>query len=125
MSPKMPKTPGLLKTLPQPHRIAIEDDWFGVLKISDYLYAISEPRHYEHTVLNLLIGDRHAVLIDTGCGIGNLRRVIESLTEHSVTVINTHTHLDHLGSNNQFSDIVMFDHPRSRRISRDGKPQET
>lgn len=117
----MPNAP---ENFPQPQRITIDDDWFEVQKINDSLFAISEPRHYEHTVLNLLIGERHAVLIDTGCGIGNLRRVVELLTSHPVTVINTHTHLDHLGSNNQFSNIMMFDHPRSRSVSRDGAPQE-
>lgn len=111
--------------LPSPRRIAIDDDWFDVHKVTDRLYAIAEPRHYEHTVLNLLIGDRHAVLIDTGCGIGNVRRAVEQLTPYPVTVVNTHTHLDHLGGNHLFSDIVMFDHPRSRGISRDGAPQET
>lgn len=125
MLDKLPKTPGPQKKFPQPHRVTIDDDWFEVQKISNYLYAISEPRHYEHTVLNLLIGDQHAVLIDTGCGIGNLRRAVELLTSHPVTVINTHTHLDHLGSNNQFSNIMMFDHPRSRSVSRAGAPQET
>ena len=53
------------------------------------------------------------------------RRAVELLTSHPVTVINTHTHLDHLGSNSQFSNIMMFDHPRSRRVSRDGVRQET
>ena len=68
MLKKLPKTPGP-KDLPQPLRITIDDDWFEVQKISDYLYAISVLRHDEHTVLNLLIGDQHALLIDTGCGI--------------------------------------------------------
>ena len=36
-----------------------------------------------------------------------------------MTVVNTHTHLDHLGGNNQFGEIMMFDHPRSRGIARD------
>ncbi|MDB5552655.1 MAG: hypothetical protein JWL86_2639 [Rhizobium sp.] len=97
--------------------LAIDDDWFDVLKVSDYLFAISEPRHYEHTVIYLLLGSDRAILIDTGCGIGNLRRVVEQLTTLPVTVVNTHTHLDHLGSNHQFSEICMFDHPRSRDIS--------
>jgi hypothetical protein len=57
--------------------IATKDDWFDVLKITDYLVAISEPRHFEHTVIYLLLGSERAILIDTGCGIGNLRRVVE------------------------------------------------
>lgn len=110
--------------IPRPQLVTIDDDWFEVRKISERLYAISEPRHYEHTVMNLLIGKQRAVLIDTGCGIGNLRRVVEQLTKLPVTVINTHTHLDHVGSNHQFSDIMMFDHPNSRNVSRNGAPKE-
>jgi glyoxylase-like metal-dependent hydrolase (beta-lactamase superfamily II) len=109
---------------PQPVRIAIEDDWFDVLKISEHLFAISEPRHYEHTVMYLLVGNDRAVLVDTGCGIGNLRHVVEQLTTLPVTVVNTHTHLDHLGSNHQFSEIMILDHPRSRNVSQCGVPQD-
>lgn len=121
----MPEMPAPSIPLPQSQCISIDDDWFEARKFGEHLYTGSEPRHYEHTVLNLLIGDRHALLIDTGCGVGNPRRVVELLTGHPVTVINTHAHLDHLGGNSQFGDIMMFDHPRSRRISRDGVPQET
>ncbi|MGK9340272.1 MBL fold metallo-hydrolase [Sinorhizobium meliloti] len=108
----------------KPQDIAINDDWFDVLKISDYLFAISEPRHYEHTVVYLLLGSDRAILIDTGCGIGNLRRVVEQLTSFPITVVNTHTHLDHLGSNHQFSEIMMFDHPRSRDLSSNGASRD-
>jgi glyoxylase-like metal-dependent hydrolase (beta-lactamase superfamily II) len=124
LSTKPIKTLEFPRTIPQPQRVAVDDDWFDVQKVTDCLFTISEPRHYEHTVINLIIGTDHAILIDTGCGIGNLRRVVEQLTSCPVTVINTHTHLDHLGSNHQFSEIMMFDHPRSRSISRDGAPQE-
>lgn len=119
----MTDTPQIAKAVISPESIAVDDDWFEVQKINDRLFAISEPRHYEHTVIYLLIGMRRAILIDTGCGIGNLRHVVEQLTDHPVTVIHTHTHLDHLGSNHQFSEIMMFDHPRSRSISRVGAPQ--
>ncbi|WP_085899897.1 MBL fold metallo-hydrolase [Kiloniella majae] len=108
----------------RPQIVAVDDDWFDVQKVSNRLYTISEPRHYEHTVMNLLVGKQHAVLIDTGCGIGNLSRVVEQLTNLPVTVVNTHTHLDHLGSNHQFSDIIMFDHPNSRNVSQNGALKE-
>ena len=80
MLEQLPKTHHLQPSLPQPAPIAVDDDWFEVVKVSDALYAIMEPRHYEHTVLNLLIGEGHAILIDTGCGIGNPRRLVEQLT---------------------------------------------
>lgn len=106
-----------------PRPVDVDSDWFTVLRVSDHLFAITEPRHYEHTVIYLLIGDGCAILIDTGCGIGDLGNVVEQLTKFPVTVINTHTHLDHLGSSRQFSDIMMFDHPRSRDVSESGVPQ--
>jgi len=104
---------------------SIDDEWFEVLKISDGLFAISEPRHYEHTVIYLLLGTDQAILIDTGCGIGDLSNVVKQLTTLPITVINTHTHLDHLGGNRQFSDIFMFDHRRSRDIASQGAPKDS
>ncbi|HSY83346.1 MAG TPA: MBL fold metallo-hydrolase [Gemmatimonadaceae bacterium] len=84
------------------------------------LYAWYEPRHYETTLVSLIIGEDKAALIDTGCGIGNLRQSVEEVTRKPIIVINTHTHLDHLGSNHQFDEIAMFDHPLSHRAARHG-----
>ena len=63
---------------------------------------------------------RLAVLIDTGCGIGDLRKAVAGVTDKPVVVVNTHTQLDHLGSNRQFDEIAMFDHPLSRRVALEG-----
>lgn len=43
----------------------------------------------------LLLGDQEALLIDTGCGEGNVREVAESITNKPIRVVNTHGHLDH------------------------------
>jgi glyoxylase-like metal-dependent hydrolase (beta-lactamase superfamily II) len=101
-------------------RVPTSDDWFEVYEIAPNLYAWYEPRHYETTLVSLIIGEDKAALIDTGCGIGNLRQSVEEVTRKPVIVINTHTHLDHLGSNHQFEEIAMFDHPLSRRAARYG-----
>lgn len=47
----------------------------------------------------LLIGSEKALLIDTGYGDGDLRYLVESITDLPVMVVNTHTHLDHSGGN--------------------------
>lgn len=91
--------------------ISISDDWFKVYEIATNLFIFFEPRHYEKTLANLVIGQEKAALIDTGCGIGNLHRAVEDVTDKPVTIINNHTHTDHLGSNRQFDEIAMFDHP--------------
>src|SRR5262249_15459577 len=100
--------------------IRIAEDWFKVYEITPTLFVFYEPRHYEETIVSLVIGEQKAALIDTGCGIGNLRQAVEAVTSLPVMVINTHTHLDHLGSNRQFDDIAMFDHPLSRRVAEYG-----
>ena len=101
-------------------RISISDDWFEVYEIASNLFAFCETRHYENTTVSLIVGSEKAALIDTGCGIGNLRKAVEQVTDKPVIVINTHTHLDHLGSNRQFDEIAMFDHPLSRRVAAEG-----
>lgn len=106
-------------------RISTSDDWFESYQVASNLYVFYEPRHYEATIVNLLIGDRIAALIDTGCGIGNLREAVEQVTSKPVIVVNTHTHLDHLGSNRQFEHIAMFDHPLSHEVARAGASHQT
>ena len=83
-------------------KISVSDDWFEVYEIASSLFAFWETRHYENTTVSLIIGPEKAALIDTG---------------KPVIVINTHTHLDHLGGNRQFDEIAMFDHPLSRRVA--------
>lgn len=68
----------------------------------------------------MVIGEQKAALIDTGCGIGYLRTAVEAITDKPVIVINTHTHADHLGSNRQFDEIAMYEHPLSRDVSENG-----
>ncbi len=55
-------------------KISISEDWFEVYEIAPNLFVFYEPRHYERTIANLVIGQQKAALIDTGCGIGNLRK---------------------------------------------------
>jgi len=103
-----------------PRKISVSEDWFEVYEIASNLFAFCETRHYENTTISLIIGPEKAVLIDTGCGIGDLRKAVAEVTDKPVIVINTHTHLDHLGSNRQFDEIAMFDHPLSRRAAVEG-----
>ncbi len=100
------------------------DDWFEVYQVAPDLFVFYEPRHYEETLASLIVGRESAALIDTGCGIGNLRRAVEAVTDRPVTVVNTHTHLDHLGGNRLFADIAMFDHPISRLVAKNGASSE-
>ena len=101
-------------------KVPISQEWFEVYEITANLFVLCEPRHYENTIINLVIGRDKAALIDTGCGIGNLRKAVEDVTDKPILVINTHTHTDHIGSNYQFEDIAMLDHPAAHRVAEIG-----
>lgn len=60
----------------------------------------------------LLEGKDKAALIDTGCGIGNLREAVKELTEKPIVILMTHGHFDHLGGIGQFEDNVGYMHSK-------------
>ena len=57
----------------------------------------------------LLEGDERAMLIDTGFGLADLRKVVAGLTQKPVFVVNTHGHCDHVGGNRQFDEIYLHE----------------
>lgn len=83
------------------------ENWFTVEKIDDNTYGISEYKHWEETHCYLLCGTERAVLIDTGLGIGNSRKVVDSLTSLPVLVVTTHVHWDHIGGHKDFDHIAV------------------
>jgi glyoxylase-like metal-dependent hydrolase (beta-lactamase superfamily II) len=101
-------------------QVPVSSDWFQVYEIAANLLVSYEPRHYEQTLVNLIIGQDRAALIDTGCGIGDLRTAVKAVTDKPIVVIKTHTHPDHLGSNHQFDEIAMFDHPLAHQVAEKG-----
>lgn len=96
--------------LPRPEwaafeRIEQDQDWFEVYLVADGVYAIYEPGQFEEVMSFLILGEDNALLFDTGLGIGDMRRVVEQLTDLDVIVLNSHTHYDHIGGNHQFETI--------------------
>lgn len=87
----------------------MDDPWFAVRELERGIHLIAEP---VHVATYLVRGQRRAVLIDTGLGVSNIRRVVEDLTDLEVIVVNTHYHFDHSGGNHHFERIA---------IHRDGK----
>lgn len=55
----------------------------------------------------LLEGEKKALLIDTGYGVGNLRKFVEKLTDKEIIVANTHYHPDHAAGNGEFEKVYM------------------
>ncbi|MFC7366357.1 MULTISPECIES: MBL fold metallo-hydrolase [Bhargavaea] len=87
----------------------IRDDWFTVQQIDSDTYAISEYGHWEKVHSFLLIGLDRAILIDTGLGIGNIRKITDRLTDLQVEVLTTHVHADHIGSHGQFDTFYVHE----------------
>ncbi len=85
------------------------DGWFSVEKIDRDTFAISEYKHWEETHCYLLCGTEKAVLIDTGLGVANIKKVVDSLTSLPVTVVTTHIHWDHIGGHKYFDIIAVHE----------------
>ncbi len=97
--------------LPRPAYAAFEkhpasNSWFEVYEVEPGVFAIYEPAQWQEVISYLIIGNDNALLFDTGNGIGNIQAVVEQLTDKPVTVLNSHTHFDHVGGNHQFSQIL-------------------
>ncbi len=102
--------------LPRPiyaslEKIQTSQDWFEVYQLTEGTYAIYEPFQFEEAISYLVLGKDRGVVIDTGTGIGDLKQVIQELTDLPVSVVNTHTHWDHIGNNHQFKETACHNHP--------------
>lgn len=56
----------------------------------------------------LLVGETRALLIDTGFGIGDLRAVVEQITDKPITLVISHSHGDHYGGAYQFDEAWTY-----------------
>jgi len=118
--------PEWCRKLPRPayrnlERVAIKDPWFEVYKIRPGVFAIYEPHQSEEVISYLVSGTTRALLFDTGMGISNIRDVVEGLINLPVSVVNSHTHNDHVGDNWRFSDIYAMDTDFTRANARGSK----
>lgn len=85
------------------------DNWFSVSKIDDNTFAINEDKHWEETHCYLLCGVKSALLIDTGLGVANIKKVVDSLTLLPVLVVTTHIHWNHIGGHKYFENIAVHE----------------
>jgi glyoxylase-like metal-dependent hydrolase (beta-lactamase superfamily II) len=96
--------------LPRPqwarlNRHPASNDWFEVYEVASNTFAIYEPFQWQEIISYLIVGSDSALLFDSGNGIGDIKSVVDTLTDLPVIVINSHSHPDHVGGNYQFEDI--------------------
>lgn len=85
------------------------DSWFEVYRVGDGVFAIAEPYQFQEVISYLIVGSQRAMLFDTGLGIGSIARVVAELSHLPVTVLNSHTHFDHVGGNVEFDRVLAMD----------------
>jgi glyoxylase-like metal-dependent hydrolase (beta-lactamase superfamily II) len=115
--------PEWCRALPRPEyraleRVSMPDRWFEVYRIRSGVFAIYEPHQQEEVISYLILGDKRALLFDTGMGISNIKKLVEHLTRLPVSVINSHTHNDHVGDNWRFSSVYGMDTAFTRQSAK-------
>lgn len=115
--------PEWCRPLPRPEyknleRVPVSNSWFEVYKAAPGVFAIYEPHQSEETISYLVLGEKRALLFDTGMGISDLRKVTGELTRLPIVVLNSHTHDDHVGDNWQFETVYGMDTDFTRQNAR-------
>ncbi len=111
--------PAWCAKLPRPQyaqleRVPIASDWFEVYRVDTNVYAIYEPHQWQEVISYLVVGRARALLFDTGMGMRDIHAVVTALTDRPIVVLNSHTHVDHVGGNYSFSQILSLDLPYTR-----------
>ncbi len=95
-------------------------EWFTTEQLDESTYALSEYGHWEKVHSYLLVGSNAALLIDTGLGIGNIKKAVNKITDLPVKVVTTHAHWDHIGGHAYFDEIAV--HKADAGWIKDGLP---
>ena len=73
-----------------------------ISEIAPDTYAINE---FGLATMYLLVGKERALLIDTGCGICDLKQTVRELTDKPMVTALTHGHFDHCGGMDCFDEV--------------------
>jgi glyoxylase-like metal-dependent hydrolase (beta-lactamase superfamily II) len=99
-------------------RVEVSNPWFEVRRAAEGVFSLAEPHQFQEVISYLIVGTERALLWDTGLGMSPIRPVVEELTDLPVTVLNSHTHFDHIGGNAEFDDILAVDTAYTRANQR-------
>jgi hypothetical protein len=51
-------------------RVLRDEPWFEIYRIRPGVFAIYEPKQFEEVISYLILGEKRALLLDTGLGVG-------------------------------------------------------
>jgi glyoxylase-like metal-dependent hydrolase (beta-lactamase superfamily II) len=102
--------------LPRPEyaeltKIPSDSDWFELYQVSPGVIAIYEPNQWQEVISYLIEGSEEALLFDTGNGIADIASLARKLTDKPISVLNSHSHYDHVGGNFAFNKIYGMQTP--------------
>jgi glyoxylase-like metal-dependent hydrolase (beta-lactamase superfamily II) len=100
--------------------ITSQNNWFKIYQVGEGVYAIAEPFNYQEVISYLITGADRNILFDTGMGMGRISEVVKKLSSLPVIVINSHTHYDHIGGNNEFDTVYAVDTTYTEHFSTKG-----
>ncbi len=108
--------------------LKIASTWFERKKIDDQITLLWEPHVHPFLRCNIwhIPGRERDLLIDTGMGVSSLRVAATDLFQKPLTVVVTHTHMDHSGGAHEFDSCHV--HPaeaESLQLARDDIPLKT
>lgn len=86
---------------------------FCVERVSEHITRI---RDVARVAAYLVQGDERALLVDTCCGVGDLRGLVDELCPVPYDVLLTHGHVDHVGGVGAFADREVWIHPDDRAL---------
>ena len=81
------------------------NEWRTV-KINEHVYQLYESCG---VFCSLVIGEKYALLIDTGYGFGDIKSRVRKITNLPLKVINTHGHVDHIQGNKFFDEVMLHE----------------
>ena len=77
---------------------------YTVNEISTGVFQIKDPMD---VLMYLIVGDREALLFDTGYGIIDTPAMVKSITDKPLTVVLGHGHIDHANGAYQFDEVYL------------------
>jgi glyoxylase-like metal-dependent hydrolase (beta-lactamase superfamily II) len=80
--------------------------YFKDIQINEHIYQIKDPMG---VLMTLIIGNNKAMLIDTGYGIYDIKKHVESITNLPLIVVNSHGHMDHSCGNYLFEEVFIHE----------------